>query len=66
MTKTMMLSLLDRAKNGSQMLAILDSFSDDDYAADVAGGYIEAAQDADFVYMPTIGQNIPTLEEIAF
>lgn len=67
MNRNLMISALRQGKNGNQILAILDALvGADDVNADVAGGYADAAQDDGFVYMPTIAQNVPTLEEIAF
>lgn len=67
MNRNLMISALRQGQNGNQILAILDALvGADDVNADVAGGYADAAQDAGFVYMPTIAQNVPTLEEIAF
>jgi len=46
MTQSVMLSLLNRASNGNQMLAILDSFvTNSDKDADIAGGYADATLD---------------------
>lgn len=67
MNRNLMISALRQGKNGNQILAILDAItSGSDVDADIAGGYADAAQDDGFVYMPTIAQNVPTLEEIAF
>lgn len=54
-----MISALRQGKTGDQILSILDAFSSDDVNTDTA-------QDTGFVYMSTIGQNVPTLNELAF
>lgn len=54
MTKTVMLSLLNRATNGSELLAVLDTLTDD------------VVVESDTNYMPILDQNVPTLESIAF
>ena len=55
MTRDMMLGMLRAGNNGEQILQILDTITDDDFAADIQGGYVDAAQDAQ-----------PTLTEIEF
>lgn len=60
-----MISMLKQANTGFEMLAILDTLVDDSNA-DIAGGYADAAQDEEFVHLPVLNQNVPTLEEIAF
>lgn len=67
MSIDLMISALRQGKTGEQILSILDAItSGDDANADIAGGYADAAQDAQFVYAPILQQNVPTLEEIAF
>ena len=56
MTRDMMLGMLRAGSNGEQILQILDTIvNDDDSAADIQGGYADAAQDTQ-----------PTLTELAF
>ena len=55
MSKSVMLSLLGRANNGSELLSILDALTTDN-----------VAEVADSTYLPILGQSVPTLEEIAF
>lgn len=56
MTREMMLGMIRAGSNGEQILQILDTIvNDDDSAADIQGGYVDAAQDAQ-----------PTLSEVAF
>ena len=59
MSIDLMISALRQGKTGDQILSILDAFSSDDVNTDTA-------QDTGFVYMSTIGQNVPTLNELAF
>jgi len=54
MNKELMLSLLNRATNGNELLAVLDTLTDD------------VVVESDTNYMPILDQNVPTLEAIAF
>lgn len=65
MTNELMISMLKQANTGAELLAILDTLADDS-DADVAGGYAALSENEEFVHMPVLNQNVPTLEEIAF
>jgi hypothetical protein len=54
MNKELMLTLLNRASNGNELLAVLDTLTDD------------VVVESDTNYMPILDQNVPTLEAIAF
>jgi hypothetical protein len=54
MTQDVMLALLNRASNGEELLAVLDTFTED------------VSVESDTNYMPILDQNVPTLESIAF
>lgn len=59
MNRNLMISALRQGQNGDQILAILDAIT--------SGSDVQQPADVDgFVHMPTIAQNVPTLEEIAF
>ena len=49
-----MLALLNRASNGQELLAVLDTLTED------------VSVESDTNYMPILDQNVPTLEYIAF
>jgi hypothetical protein len=55
MSKSLMISLLSKGNNGSEILSILDAIVADN-----------VSEVADSTYLPILGQSVPTLEEIAF
>lgn len=68
MNTQLMISALRQGKTGNQILAILDAITS---GGDVDASIVEVSdtqtvEDAGFVYMPTIAQNVPTMEEIVF
>ena len=65
MTPELMITLLKQANTGTELLAVLDAIVDDSNA-DIAGGYAALSENEEFVHMPVLNQNVPTLEEIAF
>jgi hypothetical protein len=53
MTNELMISLLDQANTGAEMLNVLDAITGVD-------------TETETVYLPILNQDVPTLEEIAF
>ena len=70
MSKSVMLSLLNPAADGNQLLSILDTLVADieqENINEVAAHYAAISTPTlESTYLPILGQSVPTSEEIAF